>query len=392
MFFFSIFWTFSEILRGHIFTGLPWNLLAHTLSNYNILIQICSVIGVYGLTFFIVYSVVSISIFVFKFKKKKHLFLLFSFVFIFYSIFSYGSNRLKNSNLEIFNNKLIRVVQPNIKQKDKLEFLKIEENYKKLINLSFESKFYSSKNTIVFWPETALLNVEDIYKYDIFEKLKTNLSENEYLITGAFKKEKNNFYNSVAVIDKNLSTNFLYDKIHLVPFGEYVPFSSFFNSLGFNFSGLKKGSFNQKNIEYKDFPSFKALICYEIIFPGKFTKKNKPTILVNFTNDAWFGNTIGPHQHFVNSIFRAIEEGRHLIRIANTGISASIDPFGRVLKKIPLNSLGYFDTEIFIVKKDDKIMNTIYSQHKNNLFFTLLIILFFLLCILKYEIDRKLTN
>ena len=87
-----------------------------------------------------------------------------------------------------------------------------------------------------------------------------------------------------------------------------------------------------------------------------------------------------------------LEEGRHLIRIANTGISASIDPFGRVLKKIPLNSLGYFDTEIFIVKKDDKIINTIYSQHKNNLFFTLLIILFFLLCILKYEIDRKLTN
>ena len=111
--------------------------------------------------------------------------------------------------------------------------------------------------------------------------------------------------------------------------------------------------------------------------------------MVNFTNDAWFGGTIGPHQHFVNSIFRAIEEGRHLIRIANTGISASIDPFGRVLKKIPLNFLGYFDTEIFIVKKDDKIMNTIYSKYKNNLVFTLLIILFFLLCILKYDFDNR---
>ncbi len=381
--FFSIFWTFSEILRGYLFTGFPWNLLAYTLSNYNILIQICSVIGVYGLSFFIVYSVVSISVFVFEFKKKKNLFLIFSFVFVFFSIFLYGSNRLKNSDLEVINDSLIRVVQPNINQKDKLEFSKKEENYKKITNLSFESKFLPLKKTTIFWPETALLDVEDIYKYEIFEKLKINLKKNKYLITGTFKKEKNSFYNSIVVLDENLSINFLYDKIHLVPFGEYVPFSSFLNSLGFNFFGLKKGLFNQKKIEYKDFPSFKALICYEIIFPGKFVKKDRPTILINFTNDAWFGSTIGPHQHFVNSIFRAIEEGRHLVRIANTGISASIDPYGRILKKITLNSSGYFDTEIFVPK------NTIYSKYKNNLFFSILIILFFLLCILKYQLRNR---
>ena len=133
---------------------------------------------------------------------------------------------------------------------------------------------------------------------------------------------------------------------------------------------MKKGLKNQKIIEYKNLPKFKALICYESIFPGKFIKnKNKPIFLVNFTIDAWCGNTIGPHQHFINSKFRAVEEGKHLIRVANTGISASIDPFGRVLKKIPLNSPGYFDTEIFIAKKDDKIMNTIYSEHKNHLIF-----------------------
>ena len=105
--------------------------------------------------------------------------------------------------------------------------------------------------------------------------------------------------------------------------------------------------------------------------------------MINFTNDAWFGSTIGPHQHFVNSIFRAIEEGRHLVRIANTGISASIDPYGRILKKITLNSSGYFDTEIFVPK------NTIYSKYKNNLFFSILIILFFLLCILKYQLRNR---
>ena len=120
--------------------------------------------------------------------------------------------------------------------------------------------------------------------------------------------------------------------------------------------------------------------------------RDRPTILINFTNDAWFGSTIGPHQHFVNSIFRAIEEGRHLIRVANTGISASIDPFGKILNKIPLNTSGYFDTKIFLFKKDNKIMNTFFSEYKNNLIFLVLIILFFVLCILKYLIRYRNIN
>ena len=112
-------------------------------------------------------------------------------------------------------------------------------------------------------------------------------------------------------------------------------------------------------------------------------------MIVNFTNDAWFGNTIGPHQHFINTKFRAIEEGKHLIRVANTGISASIDPFGRILKKIPLNSSGYFDTKVFIGKKNNKVIKTIFSKYKNNLTIISLIILFFLFSILKYQVHRK---
>ena len=203
-------------------------------------------------------------------------------------------------------------------------------------------------------------------------------------------KKKNIYYNSISIIDKSLSENFVYDKIHLVPFGEYIPFGSFLNSLGFNFLSLKKGLKNQKIIEYKNLPKFKALICYESIFPGKFVKnKNKPIFLVNFTNDAWFGNTIGPHQHFINSKFRAVEEGKHLIRVANTGISASIDPFGRILKKLPLNSSGYFDTKVFIGNKNNKAIQTIFSKYKNNLIITSLIVLFFLFSILKYQVHRK---
>ena len=132
------------------------------------------------------------------------------------------------------------------------------------------------------------------------------------------------------------------------------------------------------------------MICYELIFPGKFINNNDESVLiVNFTNDAWFGNTIGPYQHFINSKFRAIEESKQVIRVANTGISASIDPFGRILEKLPLNSSGYFDTKIFIAYKNNETVKTIFSKYKNNLTIISLIILFFLFSILKYYIHKK---
>ena len=392
--FFSIFWTFSEILRGYLLTGFPWNLLAHTFSEYDIIIQICSIVGVYGLSFFIIYLVLSLSIFVLNFNKKKEFFLLLSIFFIFISIIFYGINRLKNSDLITYTPNIFRIVQPNINQNDKLDFSKLESNYKKLVELSFKNKMSllnTSENLVIFWPETAVFNVNHLNSYPIFKKLNINLKENEYVITGIFRnEEKDIYYNSISIIDKNLSVNFVYDKIHLVPFGEYVPFSNFLNSIGFNFFNLQKGLNNQKTIEYKNLPKFKPLICYESIFPGKFIKdKNETVLIVNFTNDAWFGNTIGPHQHFINTKFRAIEEGKHLIRVANTGISASIGPFGRILKKLPLNSSGYFDTKIFIGKKNNKVIETIFSKYKNNLTIISLIILFFLFSILKYKLHKK---
>ena len=391
--FFSIFWTFSEILRGYLLTGFPWNLLSHTLSNFDILIQICSVVGVYGLTFFVVYFILSLSIFILNFNKKREYFLFLSSIFIFVSIFFYGINRLNSSNLTTYSSDVFRVVQPNIKQIDKLNISKIENNYKKLMDTSFSSKMSSlnkSENLVIFWPETAIFNFNHIYEYSVFEKLNNNLKENEYVITGIFRNEDKDYYNSISIIDRNLSVEFIYDKIHLVPFGEYIPFSNFLNFFGFNFLNLKKGFENQKIVKYKDLPKFRPLICYESIFPGKFiNNENDPILLVNFTNDAWFGNTIGPYQHFVNSKFRAIEEGKHLIRVANTGISSSIDPLGRVLKKLSLNSSGYFDTKIFIANKNNTPIKTIFSKYKNNLVIVLLIILFFLFSILKYQFYKR---
>ena len=398
IFLFSIFWTFSEILRGYLFTGFPWNLLAHSISNFNSLLQICSIFGVYGLSFFTIYFILSIGIFILFFNKKKRYFLFITSLSLLISVFFYGELRLKNLNLEEFDSSVFRIVQPNISQKDKLKSSKIENNYKKLVDLSFQNKMGSlnkSENLIIIWPETSILNTDHLNFYSTFNKLKNNLKKNEFIISGAFRNEKKNnfYYNSILVIDKNLSFNFLYDKIHLVPFGEYIPFGNFFNQIGFNFSSLEKGKKNQKIINYKNIPVFNPLICYEVIFPGKFIKdENKSIFSINFTNDAWFGNSIGPYQHFNHSIFRAIEEGKHLIRVANTGISGSIDPYGRVKNELQLNSLGYFDTKIFVLKKNNKIIKTVYSKYQNNLIIILLIILLFLVYFLKIKNFKKIRK
>ena len=131
--FFSIFWTLSEILKGYLFTGFPWNLIAHTFSNFDILIQVCSLIGVYGLTFIIIYVVLAISIFFMNFKEKNYSSITIS-ILIFVLVYTYGKNKLNDADLDYYDSHIFRVVQPNISQKNKLNFDKLEEKYKKLID------------------------------------------------------------------------------------------------------------------------------------------------------------------------------------------------------------------------------------------------------------------
>ena len=172
--FFSVFWTFSEILRGHLFTGFPWNLLAHTFSNFDSLIQISSIIGAYGLSFLIIYFVLSTGCLFLNLESKKKFIFFFTSFSIFLSIFFYGNNRLKISNSISETSYTVRIVQPNINQKDKLNFEKLEENYIKLVRLSLKNKMGSlntSENLIILWPETALFNSNHLKNFSIFKLL-----------------------------------------------------------------------------------------------------------------------------------------------------------------------------------------------------------------------------
>ncbi len=225
----------------------------------------------------------------------------------------------------------------------------------------------------------------DIKKYkDLFN---SNFGDKHLIVLGINDAVSNGnleIYNSLAVIDNNLNLIDLYYKNNLVPFGEFLPIENFLSKIGLksiahNYQSFSKGNerkiINIKN-QYFDL-SFLPLICYEIIYSGRLAKTNNFDFIINISEDGWFGNSIGPHQHFAHSIFRSIEEGKNIIRSTNNGISALIGPQGKILKKIESTQSGVI--EINALKTNDE---TLFSKNGNNIFFYLLlfyIILFFFL-------------
>ena len=158
-------------------------------------------------------------------------------------------------------------------------------------------------------------------------------------------------YNSIYVIDHNGSILSVYDKMHLVPFGEYLPFQDFLESLGLMQLTKVRGGYvsgaARKPIAVPGAPTFLPLVCYEIVFPGEAVPRgDRPGWLVNLTNDGWFGQSSGPYQHLQQARVRAIEEGLPLVRAANTGVSAVIDPVGRIIRSLPLGAEGVLDAPL----------------------------------------------
>ena len=159
-------------------------------------------------------------------------------------------------------------------------------------------------------------------------------------------------FNSLMVFDGEGTLTGLYDKTHLVPFGEYLPWQSTLEAVGFEQLTRLRGGFTEgvtprPPLEVPGLPVVGGLICYEAIFPGVGRESGvRPGLLVNVTNDGWFGTTTGPHQHFHQARVRAVEEGLTLIRAANNGISAVVDATGRVVARLDLNEKGTLDTEL----------------------------------------------
>ena len=384
---FSATLAFSDYLRAKLFTGFPWNLWAYSTSWIIEIIQILNPIGLYAYNLIVVTLFTLPIIILFKISNvKKILFLFLSIIFIL-SLYIYGNYTLNQNKrfLEaIKSRELVKVISPNFNLKYGLNEDEIEERLKKIIRYSEPNK---EKTTLFIWPE----GVFGGYSYNeilIFKDLfKNNFSRNHFIILGSnlLDTKSGQYFNSMLVLDNNLEIIDNYNKRKLVPFGEFLPFESFLNNFGLKKITEGHGSFlkgkTYKNLIVNDF-NILPLICYEIIFTDLIQKSKAETnLIINISEDGWFGDTIGPNQHFAKSIFRAIENNTYLVRSANKGISAIIDNKGKIVKQLKRNEAGNIEFEIPLIKS---------NKNKNDLiFFSLLITYLFIFLIYKKKNDKK---
>ena len=377
---FSLVFSFFEFLRGNILSGFPWNLISYTWSWSPESLQILSIIGVYSLIFISVTFFCTPFIFFQKKILKKNIIFLFIIILIFISNYFYGSNRIDNNNYLYDKNISIKIVSPSISLEDykyKTEISQLE----KLIKISNPNK---NKKTIFIWPEGLFYEsyLQDLNKYkNLFIN---NFSENHLIVLGINNREKNKYFNSLVVLNSKLEILSVYNKINLVPFGEFLPLKELLSQFGLKkiTKGYNSFSSGNERLMYNLGNKFSnknilPLICYEIIYSGRIKNHNQlPDLIINISEDAWFGNSIGPYQHFSKAIYRAIEEGVFIARSTNKGISAFIDPSGKVIKSLNTRESG--NLEVYFPHFYKK---TLFSIYGNKLFFLIifLYILFFLI-------------
>jgi apolipoprotein N-acyltransferase len=367
--FFSSSWVFAELIRSSAFTGFPWNLAGYVFMGSPELSQTGSIVGVYGLSLLaiILFSapyLVLKSISDFKLEGKAYK-LSFSIIYLLpimaltAGLAVEGSKKLKKYENQ-FEKTDIRIVQPNIPQKEKFDRLRLGEQLYKFYTLTLkEPKNNGNVPDVIIWPEAATpFNIKTSARFR--DEASNIIPLSSYLILGSVRFEGNGdnikAFNSMEVLDSegNLIEEKTYDKHHLVPFGEYIPLRKFFPNLDKITHGMGDFSTGKgtSTISIKnEIPPYSPSICYEIIFPQYAIEKkekfeDEAKWIINTTNDGWFGNSSGPYQHLDIARMRAIENGVPVIRSANTGISAVISANGLLLDFIPLNEEGIIDAKL----------------------------------------------
>ena len=348
---FAFAWTAMEWLRGHILTGFPWNLIGYVWATSDVPIQLAAVIGVYGLSFItiIIASLPALALHHKQFSTRQVLPLAMAAALT-ASLWIGGAIRLATAHVELVPDVRLRLVQPNIPQVEKWEPTRRSEIISRLLDMSQQAG--AAGVTHIVWPETALpLFIAE--EPELRHVIREIVPDNGLLVTGSLRRtsdveHKIQYRNSLFAIDRHGEVVATYDKVHLVPFGEYMPFG---NLLPFEAITIGSQNFSpgpaRVALALPGLPSFSPLICYEIIFPGEVVDiKRRPDWILNITDDAWFGTSAGPYQHFAMAKMRAVEEGVPLVRVANTGITAVVDPYGRVAAQLQLNETGLLDVSL----------------------------------------------
>jgi apolipoprotein N-acyltransferase len=361
-------WAFfcAEAARGYLFTGFPWNLFGEALAASEPHMQMAAHIGVYGLTLaaLLIFPAPAALIAAPQARYARQWAPALAAILALAGSYASGSHRLRQEAGEVEGARL-RIVQPNVPQQERWKPENQNWIFERISTLSRQGTSGDdiSAFTHVIWPESSVpvlfgLN-EGIWRDEVRAWLAALIPPHTTLILGAERRQgilsvdarysRDRAYNSLFVLHEGAKISKIYDKTHLVPFGEYLPFREALAMAGLRafshrIDGFDSGQKRAASIDSPHAPSFLPLICYEIIFPGRISNlEARPGWLVNLTNDAWFGDSTGPHQHLHQARIRAVEEGLPVIRAANTGISAVIDPFGRVLAALPLGTAGVID-------------------------------------------------
>ena len=364
-----------DFLRAKIFTGFPWNLWAYTWSWIPEALQFLPILGFFAFNLICIIFYCSPLLLIFRKKYNFSIFILISVIF--FGNFIYGfsiiekNNRyLENIKLNSKNSMFTKIVSPNFDIRYNLSSEDISNNILKLIKYSKPDK---SKKTLFIWPEGVFTgyNIEQLKQYkSIFEK---EFSDNHLILfgvnTSSDNQDNRQVFNSLVVVNNKFDVLFKYNKIKLVPFGEFLPFENILSNFGLKKITEGYGSFSrgdEDNIFTFDELKLLPLICYEITFPELSENRKQKNVIVNISEDAWFGSTIGPSQHLAKAIFRSVENNVFLMRSANKGISAFINNKGELKKSLEPNEAGIIELNVPFINNKQK------NYKIDLIFFTLL--------------------
>jgi apolipoprotein N-acyltransferase len=362
----------AEWVRGHVLTGFPWNLSGYGWAASLAVLQSTSLMGIYGLSFLTLLLGASLAeLAEARWRLPAAMALLFA------GLWGFGVWRLAATPVPDVPGVSLRLVQPNIPQREKYQRRFMLRNWQRLMDLSLRpaSKALGTPTHII-WPEAAT-GFPVARAPGALQQIAMLTARGQTLMTGSDRIEESDksltFYNSLYLFGPGNVPAVVYDKFHLVPFGEYVPFADLLSRIGIT-KLTAGGGFSSGDkphvLKVSGAPLMTPLICYEVIFPHAVTDPDapRPGWLVNITDDSWFGPWAGPRQHLLIARTRAIEEGLPIARAANTGISAMIDPLGRLRSPLALNQTAILDSGLPVA-----LPQTFYSRFGDLIFLLLLV-------------------
>ncbi|MDE0942931.1 MAG: apolipoprotein N-acyltransferase [Alphaproteobacteria bacterium] len=395
---FTLFWGLTEWLRGTILTGFPWLLSGHIWAASDISIQGAGFLGASSLGMLAILAAAAPAMIVTRdrFDRKQGVVASLIAGSCVALLLSLSFMRLQDASVAYHADVRLRLVQAGIPQADKWRSELRDQHLALYLRLSLarNGAGQPADYSHLIWPETAtpFFLADDHRRRQMISR---TLPDGAVLITGSPRKERRTgsprkegrsgselaLYNAILSLDSKDHVTAIYDKFHLVPFGEYLPWRKTLSLIGVDKLAHGAVDFSPgegpRSVVMPGLPPFRPLICYEIVFPreiqgGIFDQSLKPDPewLLNLTNDAWFGEGFGPRQHLDISRIRAAEQGLPVIRAANTGISAIIDPYGRLMDYLPLAAAGFLDSRL-----PKALPKTLYAQYGDSIFAIFCIVL-----------------